>query len=175
MGKSLGNVGYGCTGRTLANSGPSGRGGSVSQPATIYDSKSIGTNGGTFTSGSWVLRDLNTVQSDPNGIVTIATNQILLAAGTYVFFVSCPAYAVGNHQARLYNVTSSSVVAEGSVETTSGLSVQTRSVIKCSTTVVVPTVMEVQHQCTITKATNGLGLAGGMSNEIYTVVQVWSV
>jgi len=174
MGKSLGNSGYGCTDRTLTNSGPGGGGhGSLSQPATIYDSKSIGTNGGTFNSGSWILRDLNTVQSDPNGIVTVSFNQIFVASGSYVFMISCPAYAVGNHQARLYNVTNSVVVAEGSVETTSGFSVQTRSTINCSTTVAVPTVFEVQHRCTLTKTTDGLGISGGMSNEIYTVVQIW--
>lgn len=175
MGKSLGNVGFGCTDRTIANSGPGGMGGSSSQPATLYDSKGIGVDAGSFTSGSWITRNLNTVQSDPESILTLAVNQILLAAGSYVFFVSCPAFAVGNHQARLYNVTGSSVIAEGTVETTSGMSIQTRSIIRCSVTVVVPTIVEIQHRCTITRATDGLGMAGGISNEIYTVAQVWSV
>jgi hypothetical protein len=173
MGKSLGNVGFGCTERTISNSGPSGGGGGLSQPATLYDSKSSGVNGGTFTSGAWITRDLNTTQSDPNSVVVLASNQISLAAGSYVFFASCPAYSVGNHQARLQNITAGTTIAEGSVETTSGMSVQTRSIIRCSVTVAVPTVVEVQHRCTITKTVDGFGVAGGISSEIYTVVQVW--
>ena len=174
MGKSLNNLGFGCTERSLSNSGPGGQGGSTSQPATIYDTKSPGTDAGTFTSGSWQIRDINTVQSDPAGIAIISSNQILLKEGSYVFLISCPAYSVGTHQARLYNSTSAVVIAEGTVEVTTGMSVQTRSVIKCSTTLVVPSTLEIQHYCTVTKLDNGLGFAGNISNEIYTVLQIWA-
>ena len=38
--------------------------------AIIEDQKSAGTAGGTFTSGAWRTRDLNTEVSDPDGIVS---------------------------------------------------------------------------------------------------------
>ena len=51
--------------------------------AIIGDQKASGTHSGTATSGSWFTRDLNTEFFDPDGIVSIATNQFTLGAGKY--------------------------------------------------------------------------------------------
>ena len=82
-------------------------GGKFASYAIIGDQKSAGTEGGTFTSGAWQTRDLNTEISDPDGIISISSNQFTLAAGTYLVNASAPAHKVNGHQIRLYNTTDS--------------------------------------------------------------------
>ena len=43
--------------------------------AIIADVKASNADGGTFTSGAWRTRDLNTEITDPDGIVSIYSNQ----------------------------------------------------------------------------------------------------
>ena len=49
----------------------------------LSDVKSAGTAGGTFTSGSWQTRTLNTEDSDTGGNCSLSSNQFTLDAGTY--------------------------------------------------------------------------------------------
>ena len=67
-------------------------------------------NGGTFSSGAWRTRTLNHEISDPDGIVSLSSNQFTLQAGTYVLRYYCPAYIVDDHQCVIYNSTDSSYV-----------------------------------------------------------------
>ena len=60
----------------------------------IRDEKASGTTGGTFTSGAWQTRDLNTEVVDTGNHASVATNQITLAAGTYRFRIVAPAHLV---------------------------------------------------------------------------------
>src|SRR5690606_21247003 len=50
--------------------------------AYLKDVKPSGTAGGTFTSGSWQTRDLNTIEGD-SSFVSLASNQFTLQPGTY--------------------------------------------------------------------------------------------
>ena len=82
--------------------------------AIICDEKSAGTDGGTFTSGAWQDRDLNTELIDTDGIVTISSNQFTLtSAGTYFIEFQAAAVRVNGHMARLYDVTGAAVAALG--------------------------------------------------------------
>ena len=87
--------------------------GSFTSYAIICDEKAHGTSAGTATSGAWRTRDLNTEIADPDGIVSISSNQFTLGAGSYLIEASAPAYAINRHQVRIYNATSSSVVQYG--------------------------------------------------------------
>jgi hypothetical protein len=82
----------------------------------IQDQQAQNTNGGTFTSGAWQTRVLNTEASDTGGYASLSSNQITLAAGTYECFIICPAHHVNRHQARLYNITDAAVVLTGTSE-----------------------------------------------------------
>src|SRR5437868_3327959 len=42
----------------------------------VIDTKSAGTNGGTFTSGSWQTRTLNSITDDPCSLASLSSNQI---------------------------------------------------------------------------------------------------
>ena len=65
-------------------------------------------NLGTFTSGDWRTRDINTELADPDSIVTLSSNQFTLQAGSYLIEYTCVAYGVNRHAVRLRNITDSS-------------------------------------------------------------------
>lgn len=157
-----------------------GTGGPGSTPESyvlLRDEKTQNTDGGTFTSGSWQVRDINTEVSDTDGICSIGSNQITLVAGTYRVNLSCPAYAVGAHQCRLYNATDASVIAYGTSEYARQVGgngdATTRSHLSYKFTLSGTKTLEIQHQCQTTKATNGLGTLCNFATEVYTVAEFW--
>ena len=78
--------------------------------AVIADQKTSGTDGGTFTSGAWRTRDLNTEVTDVDNIVSISSNQFTLQAGTYLIKARATAYDCDRHQLRLRNITDGTTV-----------------------------------------------------------------
>ena len=162
------------SGATVTNSGTASGFGLFSSYAIIADQKTTGTNGGTFTSGAWRTRDLNTEIADPDGIVSIASNQFTLGAGSYLIRWSAPANQVGNHQSRLYDVTGTAEVAVGSnarVWTSAGHTSSTGSARVSPSS---SNIYSIEHQCQTTATTNGFGYNFGLSSkEQYTVVEIY--
>jgi hypothetical protein len=144
----------------------------------IQDQKAQNTDGGTFTSGAFQARTLNTIVSDSAGIASLATNQVTLPPGTYRVRIQCPACGTLRHQARLQNITDATTLLIGSSEfnqkdSASNLIAVTHSVITGRITLTGTKVLEVQHRCQTTQATNGLGIAANFGTEVYTSVEVW--
>ena len=141
--------------------------------AIIEDQKASGTSGGTFTSGAWYTRDLNTILSDDDSIVSLSVNQFTLQEGKYRIEASAPAYKVNGHQAKLYNVTDSTDELIGSNEyTSSSYNVGNRSFVGGIVTIASAKTFEIQHQCITTVSTNGLGLYLGYGTEVYTQLTI---
>jgi hypothetical protein len=141
--------------------------------AVIADQKAQNTNGGTFTSGAWRTRDLNTEITDPNGIVSISSNQFTLVAGDYLVRWSAPADAVNTHQSRLYNVTDASVVSVGtSAYSVTGSYAVTTSDGAARVSIVSTKTFRIEHQCNLTTAGTGFGRAGNFATEQYTMVEI---
>jgi hypothetical protein len=152
-------------------------GGKFASYAIIRDEKSD-ADGGTFTSGAWRTRDLNTEVADADGIVSISSNQFTLQAGTYLIKATTPAYESAFHQNRLYNVTDSSVVDTGSSAYTKVTSfVQTNSILISRFTITGAKVFEIQHQTDSTKSAQGMGVrtSAGFTTaaDIYTIVEIY--
>lgn len=147
--------------------------------AVLNDTKAANTAGGSFTSGAWRTRTLNTEVADPSSIVTLASNQFTLAAGTYYVRASAPAMRVNSHQARLRNITDSSTTLAGRpmYSAFGGAYASSDSVIEGMFTIAGTKVFEVQHQCETTSASsNGLGQPGNFGeNNIYTTVLIVKV
>jgi hypothetical protein len=144
--------------------------------AVLTDVKTQGTAGGTFTSGAWRTRDLNTEAYDPDGIVTLSSNQFTLGAGTYLIHWECPVYNVRRHQSRLYDVTGTAEVEQGlsnfAWEGDNGANTSP------GTAVVSPTAnntYEIQHRSELTGTSNGFGVEANFSTERYTRVTIWKV
>ena len=145
--------------------------------AIICDEKASGTGGGTFTSGAFRTRDLDTEIADPDSIVSISGNQFTLGAGSYLIEASATAHDVQRHIARIYNATSSSVVAYGQPNfgDTSGNGTGP-SIVVARVTITGDTAFEIQHRCETTKATNGFGLNNDFGSDIvnkYTIVKIF--
>ena len=79
----------------------------------IQDQKTSGTNGGTFTSGAWQQRDLNTEITNTITGASLATNSITLPAGDYFVEAVLPANNVNRVSARLFNSSDTAVTISG--------------------------------------------------------------
>ena len=145
--------------------------------AIICDEKDNNVAGGTFTSGAWRTRDLNTEIADPDSIVTISSNQFTLGAGTYLIEASAAAFGVNRHLTRIYNSTDSSVVEYGTSQISGTAQEASQfSTVLARVTITGSTAFEIQHRCNLTKATFGFGLetsfGSGFKNK-YTVVKIF--
>jgi len=148
--------------------------------AVIADQKANNTAGGTFTSGAWRTRDLNTEISDTGSIVSISSNQFTLGAGTYYIIWAAPAGGVAQHISRLYNITASSTVAQSSNAydyPDPGLPLdQGYSIGFAVTAPTSSTVYEIQHYGNTTRSTDGFGIAANFgASEQYTTVTIVKV
>ena len=152
--------------------------------AIIADVKASNADGGTFTTGDWRTRDLNTELADADGIVSISSNQFTLQAGSYLIIFSAQAHEPNSHQTRLYNVTTSANVQVGQSMyggASHGVTTASRGVARV--TISGSTVFEIQHRCASTKTTFGLGVgtSGNMNwggsaatdGAIYCTVEIY--
>lgn len=134
----------------------------------IRDEKASGTGGGTFTSGAWRTRDLNTESSDTGNHASIASNQITLAAGTYEFSAKAVSSSSDRVQARLQNITDtiSIVGLSGNSNSVSG---ETHvSMVDGKFTIATSKIFELQHRCS---TTGNFGLASSFGIEAYASVE----
>lgn len=146
--------------------------------AKVSDVKATTTAGGDFTSGSWQTRVLNTEDSDPDSILSLSSNQITLAAGTYECRIQCPAFKVDEHQAKLRNITTSTNILLGTNGKSDNLASygMDSSVITGRFTIAASQVLEVQHRCATTNPTTGFGDDQSLGqSEIYTVAEFWKI
>lgn len=141
--------------------------------AVLEDQKASATEGGTFTSGAWRTRDLNTEVRDPSSLVSIAANEFTPTVAGWVDW-SAPASNVGQHKTRLFNVTDATVAGVGSSEQSAG-SADTATRSFGGAPVVAGKAYRIEHQCSSTAATLGFGRAAGFATtvEVYTRVQFW--
>lgn len=141
----------------------------------LRDEKSQGSNGGTFTSGAWRTRVINTEVIDTHNLCTLSSNQFTLLAGTYRIKSRAPAFVVDRHRSRLYNITTISQVLLSS----SGYTDSTRNNLDYSTivgqfTIGTTTTFEIQHYCQTTYNTFGFGVGTNFGgNEYFTEVELW--
>ena len=176
----IGGATYGTSGQVLTSGGasaaPSWADAAGISVARITDSKTSGTNGGTFTNGAWRTRDLNTIEDDPDSIVTLSSNQFTLGAGTYLIQWSAPAYRVNSHKTQLYDVTGATDLAKGSSEySANGSAVQSISVGSDVVTLTANNTFEIQHRSQTTISGDGLGVASNFAAEKYTMVTIFKV
>jgi len=165
------------SGATITNNGTASGFGLFTSYAIIADQKASGTNGGTATSGAWRTRDLNTEISDPDGIVSISSNQFTLGAGNYFIRWSAPSFRTQTHQTRLYDVTGASAVQLGSTEDCQGgtTSPQTRSFGQARVSIVSDNTYQIQHRFGSTASNFGLGYGAGNTWGVvqFSVVEIF--
>ena len=143
--------------------------------ALVVDRKSQNSSSGTFSSGAFRTRDLNTILIDPDSIVSVSSNQFTLQAGTYLIMGSCPALECDTHIARLNNVTTSDDTIGLGTNAFVGANDngQSRSFFTSRVTISSATVFSVLHRCTTTNSNNGFGITAGLDFEIFTRVEIY--
>jgi hypothetical protein len=144
-----------------------------SQTAVFNETQASGTAGGTFTSGSYVKRVLNTSLYNAITSCTLTSSVVSLPAGTYYFCGSAPAFECQAHQVRIANTTDNTFLYGDSSFTSSTVSMVTLSIIETVFTIAGTKNFELQHRCGTTKATNGLGLPTSFgTSEVYAQLQI---
>lgn len=152
-------------------------------PATgtqVYTrAKTTHTSGQSLTANTWVTREWDVAGSsgNMNGVeLTMASNILTFnTAGTYHIRLFCDAFNAGSHLIRLYNVTTSSVVVEGTNVYCGNTSISTStSIISHRLTVTAGTQYKVEHQGS-TGGNTGPNTAGSMTNtnDIYGIWEIW--
>ena len=154
--------------------------------AVLEDQKASNTNGGTFASGAWQDRTLNT-ETDPQSFVTLDGGNIYfsLPAGTYEIDWSAPASMVDKHQSRLIYATNTGFSSGvGYVYGSSEMVDQnettnidcTRSFGSTVITTSAITYFKIQHRCSTTYSNTGFGtpnnFTGDSQVEVYTKVKI---
>ena len=144
---------------------------------SVEDQKSANTAGGTATSGAWRTRVLNTEVSDSDALASLSSNQVTLEAGTYLCRARAPGYQVYHHQIRLRDITASSTLLLGSNARSSTTDdTQTDSFLSGKITLTVPTILELQHQVSTTKATYGFGIPINLGGtEVYSTLEFFKL
>jgi hypothetical protein len=142
----------------------------------LLDAKASGADGGTFTSGAWQTRTLNVASINQIG-VTLSANQFTINdAGTYLIEWWAPAFMVGDHNARLYDVTGASVRDYGQNAYANHVAGYATSVSHGTKIVIIAASNEyrIEHRGSVTRATDGFGKANGFvgDSERYTQVKI---
>lgn len=135
--------------------------------AVILDKKAAVVQGATITSGGWRTRDLNTVEGDTS-IVNLSNNQFTLPGGSYLIYSTAGCRDGYANRTRLYNVTDSSVLVEGSTGNTINSAAGLKSHIKVKVDLPAAKTFELQH---IVQTTGSAGTASG-TNPIYAQITI---
>jgi hypothetical protein len=140
----------------------------------IQDQRASGTAAGTFTSGAWQTRPLQTIVNDANGIASVVSNQITLPPGTYRTEFTAVAHQVDRHQVRLQNITDATTLALG-LNTFAGVTAtqENHSTGSGRFTLNGIRVIELQHRCQTTRSTDGFGTSASWGTEVYATVEFW--
>ena len=160
----------------------SGGGGGSSSVAIIDEVETFSTGGGSFTSGAWQDRDLNTVTSDDDNIIDLnsSTGEVTLkAAGTYKIDFRAPGNRCDYHVTRILDTSITLIRGRGSSSYSqdSGFYAQTNSVgSTIYTTTDVNQKFKLQHRCTTTQS-SAYGMGGphnvsAIGNNYYSQVIV---
>ena len=142
--------------------------------AIFNEQQASNTNGGTFTSGSYLKRTLNTTVVNNITGCSIASSVVTLPAGTYNIVGTAPAYKTNAHRLRLRNTTASTTIALGvNAFNGSGGYATTYAYVNGTVTLTGSTTIELQHQAETTATVNGFGtLCNFGDSEVYAQIQI---
>lgn len=136
-------------------------------------------DGGTFTSGAWQTRTLNTEVTTEISGTSLSSNQFTLPAGTYFIQFHSPAYRVNTAQARLRNITDSTTDMLGARLYHNNSSFYgLRSSGGGLLTIGASKTFELQHRCQLTKTGDGFGAQFGSNSgetNVWSEVYVWEL
>ena len=146
----------------------------------VQHQETSGTRAGTLTAGARRTRPLNTVLTNEIFGASLASNQITLPAGTYLVIAWAAHRQVNRTQLYLYDETGAADLLVGSTGwSSSANSEQGVDIVTGRFTIASESDLELEHECTTTRANDGMGEAAGVSftvpHEVYADVMIWKV
>ena len=129
---------------------------------------------GTFSTGAWRTREINTEVVDTDNIVTLSSNQFTLQAGTYQIKFGACAYKVNRHITRLRQISPVATIAAGSSQYSYASSADlswSRGFARF--TITQATAYEIQHYCQTSQSDNGFGFQMTYSTSDYVQVEIY--
>lgn len=136
----------------------------------IYNKQNIGTNGGSSISGSWNTCVLNTIDGTDSNII-LNSNQFTVPEGKWKINALIPCYKTGQFQSRLYNITDSTTINYGT-SVKSNADSDMKSQIWSIFTINSPKLMRIEYFCEKNKPDDGLGIASGFGDEMFTMIML---
>ncbi len=148
--------------------------------AYLYERQSTNTDGGSATSGNYTnynVRVLNQ-EEDPDSIVSLASNQFTLTAGTYFIQFCVPGYNIDGFNAKIFNTTDGEDVKyTNSMRSDAGGDTCLTAWGACTITISGTKTFEIRQHNQTAYSNAGLGLRSGYAentganSSIYS--QVW--
>ncbi len=142
----------------------------------IVDSRASGTAGGTPSTGNWFARTLNTIKNDDTGVVTLANNQFILPAGTYIADIHSSFYRTARARCRLKNITDDITIANSINIFTGTIDIQCTADIYSKFTIAENKSLAIEYRVGQAYNASSLGLAASFGvEEIYTVINLYKL
>lgn len=171
-------LGFGTDGHFLKTQGTGANpvwaadtGGLFESYACIADKVAASVAMQTITSGAWRTRNINTEITDPDGIVSISSDQFTLAAGSYILRVSMEVTKGTGHSTRIYDITNTAVVEYGGAGyMDTGNNEESWAPVIARVTPSGATVYEVQQ---IVTATAAPGSSSSHSDQMYLFCEIF--
>ena len=141
--------------------------------AVLQDVKNNNVAGGTPVTAVWTARTLNTISSDPNGlIINLTSNEWKVAAGDYQVKVLAPFHHTRGTRLRIYDVTNSVVIGYGpSLYINNGVDMEVS--LNLRITPHKDNVYRLEYYCERGGHADGLGIAANVGQpEIYTTLEI---
>src|SRR5947208_2680496 len=115
--------------------------------SNIYRQENSGVNSGTFLNGKWLTRQLNKIEGDAPVKLNTTKSTFTLQPGFYIINCNFPAFDVGVHQARLFNITANKTAKYGNASLSSGENQSFSSIQYYTGNLTTPTKFKIEHQC----------------------------
>lgn len=143
----------------------------------LRETQTSGTEGGGFTSGSFAKRTLNASSGDFSKFGTLASSVVTLDPGNYDVEGWAQAASTGENKLKWYNSsdTSDDIIGQNNATEINSVTVDAHSTahLRGRVTITAQKNYELQHRCTTTRATDGLGSACSYSvAEVYAEVKI---
>lgn len=139
----------------------------------VREQRAANTSGGTFTAGAWRTRSLNTVVANTIAGASLESDILTLPPGAYDLIWVAPGHNPTKHISRLWSITSSSIVGASSSAYTNSTVTQTDSRGRVRATFAVPTQIRLEHYCSGSQNTTGLGAPCNLDNQPEVYSEVW--
>jgi hypothetical protein len=160
----------------MDNAGVSNRIDVYASVAHLADVKASGTGGGASSNPkAWHTRDLNTIISDDDGIITaLAANQFTLEVGTYTFRAWAPSWGILENQLGLYDTTAAAFITHG-VNSYSRSAEGSQSFCVGEFTLAIQSVLELQmlSDAGLGADVKNFGYPASITDEVYAQILIW--